>query len=538
MANRKLASAVAAFLLCLAAPALGKQVPDDGSPPKNLVKTKATISEVFRGYRRAVGQVIGDTSHTSVANYTITFGGLSGTVHTVERGDDDRSDTMLGAMHTAYGTLAGKKWSMNENGQVVVESGLHRRDDIDAAALRDALTGRTGVSLIGESASPAAYVVKVEPRGGRLEYIFFDKRSLLIDRIERMREGRRVILTLDDYRNTRGLMKAWHFRVDDGRENNVREERLVTLLFGAAVPDADLALPLPPKPIASIASSPASIDAKVVDDRIIVSAKIARHKVDFELDSGASEIVIDRDVVEALKLEQHGRITGETAGTYVESDVVIPKMQTGGAEIENAHARSLPFTTWASDGSPVAGLLGFDFIHDLVLHIDYLHGTVEALSPDTFTPPPDSRAVPIALDDNVPIVTVDIGKAANLHFILDTGADRSLLFAQFVSMHSLDVIDQGLGAAIQASFPFVNDFAGVGGIVNSRPVQVGPLVFAGWTFPRWLFYATQDAASFESEDYDGLIGQDVLRNYDVWLDYPHSRVYLRPNDRFRQRWNG
>jgi hypothetical protein len=59
---------------------------------------------------------------------------------------------------------------------------------------------------------------------------------------------------------------------------------------------------------------------------------------------------------------------------------------------------------------------------------------------------------------------------------------------------------------------------------------------AGWTFPHWLSYVTQNAPSFESEDYDGLIGQDVLRNYDVWLDYPHLRVYLRPNDRFRQRW--
>ncbi|MGA9419956.1 MAG: hypothetical protein WBV40_12475, partial [Candidatus Cybelea sp.] len=46
----------------------------------------------------------------------------------------------------------------------------------------------------------------------------------------------------------------------------------------------------------------------------------------------------------------------------------------------------------------------------------------------------------------------------------------------------------------------------------------------------------QNAASFELEDYDGLIGQDFLRNFDVYLDYPHDKIYLVPNDRFRKRW--
>jgi hypothetical protein len=63
-------------------------------------------------------------------------------------------------------------------------------------------------------------------------------------------------------------------------------------------------------------------------------------------------------------------------------------------------------------------------------------------------------------------------------------------------------------------------------------------VVSGWSFPQWLFEVTQNDASFELEDYDGLIGQDFLRNFDVYLDYPHSKVYLVPNDRFRARWGG
>ncbi len=55
-------------------------------------------------------------------------------------------------------------------------------------------------------------------------------------------------------------------------------------------------------------------------------------------------------------------------------------------------------------------------------------------------------------------------------------------------------------------------------------------------FPRWLFYVTQKAQAFNQEDYDGLIGQDVLSNFDLYLDYHHATIYLVPNERYRTRW--
>lgn len=87
-----------------------------------------------------------------------------------------------------------------------------------------------------------------------------------------------------------------------------------------------------------------------------------------------------------------------------------------------------------------------------------------------------------------------------------------------------------------AAFPFVNDFTGVGGSVEYRPLELGPLIVGAWSFPTWLFDVTQNASAFEFEDYDGLMGQDFLRNFDVYLDYPSAHIYLAPNERFRQRW--
>ena len=102
--------------------------------------------------------------------------------------------------------------------------------------------------------------------------------------------------------------------------------------------------------------------------------------------------------------------------------------------------------------------------------------------------------------------------------MLDTGADRSTIFSRYGDAHPQELRDRGLGESMNDAFPFINDFSGVGGTVDYRPLQVGPVVVSGWSFPKWLFEMTQNAPSFELEDYDGLIGQDFLRNFDVYLD--------------------
>lgn len=45
-----------------------------------------------------------------------------------------------------------------------------------------------------------------------------------------------------------------------------------------------------------------------------------------------------------------------------------------------------------------------------------------------------------------------------------------------------------------------------------------------------------DERTFGMEDYDGLIGQDFLRYYEIYFDYAHSRIWLAPNARYQERF--
>ncbi|HTU81985.1 MAG TPA: aspartyl protease family protein [Candidatus Acidoferrales bacterium] len=526
--------ALAIVLFACAALASPSRADDvDRSPPPNLAPATVSLSGVLARHFAAVGRFAPGGPPTVRERWNVSVGSLSGTETFVKSAGDEREDDALGPSQTAHGIWNGRAWQMNANGQVAYGTGLHAEDAVDQAALES--PSHRGLTLLGRSASPAAFVVEVDPPKGRLEYVFFDEKTSLIDRLETVRDARRVTISMDDYRTTQGVTRAWHLHTTDGFATNDEDDVLQSLVLGGSVSPAEVAVPAPKPPLFTVPASPTAVPASFDADRIIVKARMGGHAVDFLFDSGSSGIAVDRDLVEALNVKEYGKYTSQTAGTYAESDVILPKITVGPLSMERVYASSLPFIAFTSAGTPVAGLLGYDFIANAVWHVDYVNGTLEVLDPSTFAPPAGARAIDVGFDDFVPTAEATVAGIRAGALIVDTGADRSTLFSRFAAAHPA-LTDLGLGTAMQAAWPFVDDFSGVGGTVDFRPLQAGPFVFADWSFPKWLFYVTQDAPSFEFEDYDGLVGQDLLRNFDVYLDYPHAKIYFVPNQRFRQRW--
>lgn len=530
-------SALVSLLLVLASAALGAETRDPATPPLGVATTTTSLTEVLNAARTAAGTHPASPREIS-EKWTVKTNDLSGTETYLELGDDYRSDSNVGKLHSAEGRVHGKSWHQNYNGYVVVETGVHRRDETNTSALAHALQGNVaGVSVIGEVADPPAYVVKVAPADGRVEYRFYDKNTHLLVRTERAVEGQRVVTVYDDFRTTDGVTRAWHIRRGDGRPYNDEDSRLESLDQTTPIDPARFEIPQDVRAPFSPPGRRVKLPAKIIDDRIIVTAEMGRHRVNFQLDTGASTILLDRSVTDALNIASFGKQTEATAGAYVATKAIVPKMTIGQLVLTDIVVETAPFSFYGDEHTPVAGLLGFDFIAGSVLAIDYEAGSLEAIDSATFAPPEGAIVIPIRLDDEVPIVAARVGGAEGSHFILDTGADRSMLFSDFVGAHPVETTDRGLGEAMLASFPFLSNVSGVGGRMRVRPVQVSSLGVGSLTLPRWLFEVLQnEERSFEGEDFDGLIGQDVLRNFVVYLDYRHAKIYLTPNERYRQRW--
>lgn len=512
---------------------------DDGSqPPGGITATPAmTLKRLLTLNRVAEGSLPPGTPHTRIEVDAYQSGSLTGTKTTYRSGKNVRIDIVLGVFHSSYGTFDGKQWEHNRNGLTRLMGGVHERDAAnEAALLRATAASSSDVALLGAVQAPvAAYVVRVSPRGGRIEYLYYDRSSYLLVRDEEAYLGKRVTYTYDDYRVTSGVRQPWHTHMTNGIVDNDEDVKVTSLSYGVPVDAAKLAIP-PSAATLSLDATRVTLPAKFSGDRIILTVQMGRHKVNLQMDSGASEILLNRDVGDATGVQSYGTRTGETAGKYSEADALIPKIDFGGAAMQNIAATTAPYVDETYDGAPVAGLIGYDFIAGAVMHIDYYNSTVEAINAASFTPPAGAVALPIRLDDGVPVVTAKIGAATGEDFIVDTGADTSAIFSAFAQAHPSDVSDQGLGQTMTESYPFINHIYGVGGKVEVRPVQVASVTIGSIKLPKWLFDVSSNAPTFEDEDYDGLIGQDILRNFDVYFDYSRSMMYLVPNDRFKQRY--
>ena len=518
------------FVLAAALIGAGTYSPDDDGtkPPPGLQRTTMSLASLRADHAKADGR---QQSHSFVEHWTVTSDGLTGTMVLTQRGNDDREDEVLAnSLHTAEGWLGGREWSQNENGEMTYPTGIHRRTEIDAAAF----AAGPDATLLGKLEQPSDYVVRVDPPDGRLEFVYVNASTFLIDRVDMAVDGGRTVITYEDYRKFSGAMVPGRVHTLITR-TGVERDRMLQSIADVPSGDAPLTMPSPSTPLAE-AHFPVTLPAQILSDRIIVTARLGGRTVNLQLDSGAAGVAIDRSVIDALQIPTIGSSTGTMAGNYSVSRAIVPELLLGGASFHNLTVDAIPFAQYADDRTVVAGLLGFDVLDTAVFKIDYVNDSVTMYDPASFTPPTGAYAQSIALDDWVPVLPITIGGATGKHFILDTGADRSTIYSAFRKAYPAAVVDQGLGTRLRDSFPFETHFLGVGGQVSYRPVQVNSLTVGGITLDNWLLDTTYDAASFEGEDEDGLIGQDVLRYFDVYLDYPHATIYFLPNSRYRDRF--
>jgi hypothetical protein len=500
------------------------------APPDGLHDSTAKLETVLTAWRAAEGSATKKIA-TEVESDDVVAYGLTGVTRIIAAGDDYRESDTLGPVTTSFGRFHGQRWRLNENGILINQIGVHKRDQVDTQALRVAATAPTkDVTLAGEVDTPApAYVLKVNPPDGRLEWLLIDKKTSLLDSEIDAYPERRMTITYDDYRPLDGEMRAWHTHIADGRPENDRDYRVTSDTVNVAVPDTDIRIPDGGAPVLSFPPGAASVrlPGGVTGGTVVVRLTINGRGLDFALDSGASGIVLDSQVAKEIGVKTFGRSIQTTAGPYEATQAVIPEIGIGPLTMRNTYVECLPFSQDLDYGTKIVGLLGFDFIANAVVSVDYDHGVVTATPPDLFTAPKDGVEIGATLDDGVPYVQVQVGEAIGEHFILDTGSDSVVIFSSFAEAHPDDVADEGLGRSINAAVPFLSA-SGVGGEIPETVTQVASYHFGHVNFTDFLLVRTHGHTAFEGEDQDGLVGFDVLRYFSVTLDYRNGEIYLQP----------
>lgn len=477
--------------------------------------TTLTAQQIFEKASAVRGGVSSKGTFRRV--YSLNSGnGTQGQRELVESDGDYRDTIHEGAFAFANGSYHGKEWTQNANGTVTVDSGFHESDNPYARAIRTVEIADPRVTVLGITASqPAMIVVEIHPGAKLLERRFYDAKTYLLRRVEhKSYDGSSTVATYDDFTTKYGLTLAQSLTFDDGHPDNVTHAHLDSF---ERISPAQTALPIPAsRPLFDLGGRETlQIPADFTAEGIIVRLNVGGRGLDFQLDSGASSMVIDSNVARSLGLPLTDVHTESMVGDFKVSRTRIPSLSLGDIQAHDVAMEAIPWNRLVGTRK-VVGLLGGDFFASARINVNFKDSTLWMQAPAKAAPAAPWSPVSIELDDLVPRAHAKFNGVDGA-FIVDLGADYTMLYGHYFSHFNptgkAEVLGQVEGIALKPIDYKQYRF--------SR-FDLGDLAFEGGSA------LVPEGSSWEDEDYDGLLGRNILSSFNLLFDYANQRLYVAP----------
>ena len=182
-------------------------------------------------------------------------------------------------------------------------------------------------------------------------------------------------------------------------------------------------------------------------------------------------------------------------------------------------------------GRQVHGLIGYPVFKDFIVQIDYHRKYVRFLNPRRYQPKVRRRTIrlPLEIDETKAYlqakVVQDQGDTVSVKLLLDTGASHAL----WLNPNS----KEALRVPEKQEEMFLG--RGLNGNIYGRLGRVQSVILGDLSLENPIV-AFPDSASasdaFGVGGRNGAIGAEILRRFDVTIDYPNEQLLLRPNRYF------
>jgi hypothetical protein len=509
------------------------------APPPNLAPTNVHLATILAAHEAAVGKPLAGAPNTVIEDWNYTDSGIGGTVHVERSGSNYHSRITAGPLVEEFGQLDGARWHRDYNGFVSPTTEIDEVTFYADYVNEDAADPKNDARIIGVTQGDhPAYVVEVKVSGAsHPEWIFYDVSTGMIVRVERIiRNKHRIVTTFSDFRATGGVTSAWHIH-DYWDPKEFDDDYVRTAMqVGVPVSAAQFAQPQNSSQLPAYASMGFKLPAKIYDDgTIVVRMTVKGRGLDLMLDTIDNEDILDENVAHQLGLPTYGHVDHLSDGSAVSFYTTIPTATIGGATYSNLVVDAMPYNFLMSWDTQVVGELGYDFLANNVFEIQYDDGGSLTILPanlfDAPDPVPGGVSYPLDLDDGIPFIRVPIGDDVSRNVALALEFTRSTLFGEWTSTHA----DQMTGASKghgQADLPFADNgsFGEKLDVWLAAPTHVS---FGSVNFQQPQILATNMPIDFSADrSVDAALGFDFLRWFDVYLDYPHDRIIVKPNSFF------
>jgi Aspartyl protease/PDZ domain len=266
---------------------------------------------------------------------------------------------------------------------------------------------------------------------------------------------------------------------------------------------------------------------------MVVQAKFGNlpHNLNFILDTGSGGISLDSTTCADIKIpltQTDTFITG-IGGTHKVSFAFNQSLQLPGLLVNNLNFHVNNYDVLSSVyGEKIDGIIGYSFFSRYIVKINFDSLYIEVFAPGKIKYPEEGTILnPIFTALPIQWVKFKDRKKMGFNFYFDTGAGLCFLISEKLAKDSAVLLSRRK--------PLITQAEGMGGKLQMRltvmkEVKIGPYKFR--SVPTYLYDDSYNVTSYPFVG--GLLGNDLLRRFNIILNYPERQIHLQPNGRFNE----
>lgn len=254
----------------------------------------------------------------------------------------------------------------------------------------------------------------------------------------------------------------------------------------------------------------------------------------FILDTGSGGISLDSATADyfGLKPELSDRTIRGIAGVKNVSFLKNRKLHLPGITVDslNFHVNDYSILT-AVYGEPIDGIIGYSVFSRYIIKIDYDSSKIEFWTKGTMKYPRGGHLLkPLITTLPVQMAKVKDDRPIESRFLIDMGAGLNVLFNKnFIKDSAFLRANRKL---------YVKEAEGLGGkidmfVTTIKEIKLGPYKFKN--VPANIFDDENNVTSYPH--LIGLIGNDLLRRFNVIINYEKKEFHLLPNSHYNDHFD-
>lgn len=279
-----------------------------------------------------------------------------------------------------------------------------------------------------------------------------------------------------------------------------------------------------------------STKMELFGDHIFIHLSVdGSEPLDFIFDTGDGLPVIDLDIARSLNLDLNHSASKTSAQGAIKGALIDHNtIELNGNQLEKdiqLYATSLKHLEM-SIGRNIDGIIGYDLLHHYVVKLNYDEGTFELYEQDSYTHDGFGESFEFRLDNYIPHIEGEVklndGEILEGDFFINTGAGTTLDFnTRFAKKE--DIINR---TGEHFSYPV----AGLGDTETQHyEGRVKNFGFGTFDFEKMpVGISTAKHGIQNNKKVAGIIGNKVLRRFNITFDYSRDKIYFAKNSRFNE----